>query len=104
MGKIHSRPCLGSAVPAASGSQSTVMEPRRLAVGRKGQRDLGKPVPPGPLLERQRHLDIGPLEQALAIGQNTIYQPLETRRGVVEGGGEPAAPLAHPRKTSPLLP
>jgi hypothetical protein len=31
MGKIHSRPCMGSAVPAAFGCQSTEMEPRRLA-------------------------------------------------------------------------
>jgi hypothetical protein len=33
-----------------------------------------------------------------------LLEALEPRRGVVEGGGEPAAPLAHPRQTSPLLP
>ena len=59
-----------------------------MAVGSKGQGDLGKPVPPGPLLERQRHRDIGPFKQALAIGQNTIFQPLATRRGGVEGGAD----------------
>jgi hypothetical protein len=59
-----------------------------MAVGRKGKGDLGKPVPPGPLLERQPYRDIGPFKQALAIGQNTINETLATRRGGVEGGAD----------------
>jgi hypothetical protein len=73
---------------AGSAGQQPIKGLLLMAVGRKGQRNLGKPVPPGPLLERQRHRDIGPLKQALAIRQKAIDQALEPRRGGVEGGAD----------------
>ena len=59
-----------------------------MEVGREGQRDLGKPVATGTLLEGQGHRDIGPLEQPLAVGQEAIDQPRKARRGGVEGGAD----------------
>ena len=59
-----------------------------MAVGREGQRDLREPIAARALVERERHRHEGTLEKPLAIGKKAIDQPLEVRRGGVEGSAD----------------
>ncbi len=56
--------------------------------GREGQLQLGEPIGPQTLLERQGDRHVGPHDQALAIGQEAIDQPSEARGGGVKGGAD----------------
>jgi hypothetical protein len=76
---------------AGSAGQQPIEGLLLMAVGRKRQGNLGKPVAAGTLLERQEHRDIGPLEQPLVVGQEAIDQTPEAWRGGVEGGADGVA-------------
>ena len=55
-------------------------------VRREGEGDLGEPIAPGALAKGQGYRHIGPLEQPLAISQETVDQPGKARSGGVKSG------------------
>ena len=59
-----------------------------MPVGREGQLELREPVGAAPLLEGQGDGDVGPLDQAIPIGQEAVDQPFEAGGGGVKGGAE----------------
>lgn len=56
--------------------------------GREGQLQLWEPIGAMALVERQGDRHVGPLDQALAVGQEAIDQPGEAWSGGVEGGAD----------------
>ena len=61
---------------AGSAGQQPIESLLLMAVGRKRQKNLGKPVPPGPLLERQHHRDMGPLNRRSRSARKRSIRPL----------------------------
>lgn len=59
-----------------------------MPIGRERQRDLREPIPARALMERQRYRNKGPLEQLIAIRQEALDQPAESRRCWMKSGAD----------------